>query len=152
MGCGGGVVVCEGVWRCVVGCSIPLHIMKSNQRKHMLLAIFHCNCIVFPPSLISCSFRLKMTSYESSYLCANAIVCLLPCHIHPRCIYLKPLLCLCVGSSVSCKYSSTSGDLVFGPANLGNDAIQSFIHKHNCNSCCEKLGLSGESVCVCVCV
>ncbi|XP_031426109.1 transient receptor potential cation channel subfamily M member 6 isoform X2 [Clupea harengus] len=37
---------------------------------------------------------------------------------------------------------STSGDLVFGPANLGNDAIQSFIHKHNCNSCCEKLGLS----------
>ncbi|XP_062874411.1 transient receptor potential cation channel subfamily M member 6 [Trichomycterus rosablanca] len=37
---------------------------------------------------------------------------------------------------------SSSGDLVFGPANLGEDAIQSFVLKHTCNSCCEKLGLS----------
>ncbi|XP_076125651.1 transient receptor potential cation channel subfamily M member 6 [Alosa pseudoharengus] len=37
---------------------------------------------------------------------------------------------------------SASGDMVFGPANLGSDAIQSFIRKHNCNSSCEKLGLS----------
>ncbi|XP_023659018.1 transient receptor potential cation channel subfamily M member 6 isoform X1 [Paramormyrops kingsleyae] len=34
------------------------------------------------------------------------------------------------------------GDLVFGPANLGNDAIQSFIQNHACNSCCRKLQLS----------
>ncbi|XP_062399848.1 transient receptor potential cation channel subfamily M member 6 [Sardina pilchardus] len=37
---------------------------------------------------------------------------------------------------------SSSADMVFGPANLGSDAIQSFIRKHNCNSSCEKLGLS----------
>ncbi|XP_076855162.1 transient receptor potential cation channel subfamily M member 6 isoform X2 [Brachyhypopomus gauderio] len=39
---------------------------------------------------------------------------------------------------------SSSGDLVFGPANLGNDAIHRFILKHTCNSCCRRLGLSGE--------
>ncbi|KAI4877087.1 hypothetical protein NFI96_031419, partial [Prochilodus magdalenae] len=39
---------------------------------------------------------------------------------------------------------SSSDDLVFGPANLGDDAIQSFILKHTCNSCCERLGLSSE--------
>uniref|UniRef100_A0AAY5F0L7 non-specific serine/threonine protein kinase n=1 Tax=Electrophorus electricus TaxID=8005 RepID=A0AAY5F0L7_ELEEL len=39
---------------------------------------------------------------------------------------------------------SSSEDLVFGPANLGNDAIHHFILKHTCNSCCGKLGLSGE--------
>ncbi|KAL6465938.1 hypothetical protein MHYP_G00260710 [Metynnis hypsauchen] len=37
---------------------------------------------------------------------------------------------------------SSSEDLVFGPANLGEDAIQSFILKHTCNSCCRRLGLS----------
>ncbi|XP_072520760.1 transient receptor potential cation channel subfamily M member 6 [Salminus brasiliensis] len=37
---------------------------------------------------------------------------------------------------------SSSEDLVFGPANLGDDAIQSFVLKHTCNSCCERLGLS----------
>uniref|UniRef100_A0AAR2L869 non-specific serine/threonine protein kinase n=1 Tax=Pygocentrus nattereri TaxID=42514 RepID=A0AAR2L869_PYGNA len=37
---------------------------------------------------------------------------------------------------------SSSEDLVFGPANLGDDAVQSFILKHTCNSCCRRLGLS----------
>ncbi|KAI7813574.1 transient receptor potential melastatin 6, partial [Triplophysa rosa] len=37
---------------------------------------------------------------------------------------------------------SLSGDMAFGPANLGDDAIQSFVVKHTCNSCCKKLGLS----------
>uniref|UniRef100_A0A8C2PVS2 non-specific serine/threonine protein kinase n=1 Tax=Cyprinus carpio TaxID=7962 RepID=A0A8C2PVS2_CYPCA len=39
---------------------------------------------------------------------------------------------------------SSSGEMAFGPANLGDDAIQSFVIKHTCNSCCKKLGLSGE--------
>ncbi|XP_067261943.1 transient receptor potential cation channel subfamily M member 6 isoform X2 [Chanodichthys erythropterus] len=37
---------------------------------------------------------------------------------------------------------SSSGEMAFGPANLGDDAIQSFVLKHTCNSCCKKLGLS----------
>uniref|UniRef100_H0YR92 non-specific serine/threonine protein kinase n=1 Tax=Taeniopygia guttata TaxID=59729 RepID=H0YR92_TAEGU len=32
-----------------------------------------------------------------------------------------------------------SGKMVFGPANLGEDAIRNFIAKHHCNSCCRKL-------------
>uniref|UniRef100_A0A672R4T7 non-specific serine/threonine protein kinase n=1 Tax=Sinocyclocheilus grahami TaxID=75366 RepID=A0A672R4T7_SINGR len=39
---------------------------------------------------------------------------------------------------------SSSEEMAFGPANLGDDAIQSFVIKHTCNSCCKKLGLSGE--------
>ncbi|KAI1900036.1 hypothetical protein AGOR_G00045870 [Albula goreensis] len=34
------------------------------------------------------------------------------------------------------------GDMVFGPDNHGDRAIQSFIQKHTCNTCCAKLGLS----------
>uniref|UniRef100_A0A8C3ENR6 non-specific serine/threonine protein kinase n=1 Tax=Corvus moneduloides TaxID=1196302 RepID=A0A8C3ENR6_CORMO len=34
-----------------------------------------------------------------------------------------------------------SGKMVFGPANLGEDAIRNFIAKHHCNSCCRKLKL-----------
>ncbi|KAM7330001.1 hypothetical protein ACRRTK_011614 [Alexandromys fortis] len=34
-----------------------------------------------------------------------------------------------------------SRGMVFGPANLGEDAIRNFIAKHRCNSCCEKLRL-----------
>uniref|UniRef100_A0A669Q999 non-specific serine/threonine protein kinase n=1 Tax=Phasianus colchicus TaxID=9054 RepID=A0A669Q999_PHACC len=30
-----------------------------------------------------------------------------------------------------------SGKMVFGPANLGEDAIRNFIAKHHCNSCCK---------------
>ncbi|XP_051551691.1 transient receptor potential cation channel subfamily M member 6-like isoform X1 [Myxocyprinus asiaticus] len=37
---------------------------------------------------------------------------------------------------------SSSGEMAFGPANLGDYAIQSFVLKHTCNSCCKKLGLS----------
>uniref|UniRef100_A0A8C8K5N5 non-specific serine/threonine protein kinase n=1 Tax=Oncorhynchus tshawytscha TaxID=74940 RepID=A0A8C8K5N5_ONCTS len=37
-----------------------------------------------------------------------------------------------------------SDDMVFGPSNLGDAAIHSFVNKHTCNSCCENLGLSGE--------
>ncbi|XP_064152894.1 transient receptor potential cation channel subfamily M member 6 isoform X2 [Anguilla rostrata] len=37
---------------------------------------------------------------------------------------------------------SSPGDLVFGPANLGDDAIHSFVLKHTCNACCAKLCLS----------
>uniref|UniRef100_A0A8C7I0K1 non-specific serine/threonine protein kinase n=1 Tax=Oncorhynchus kisutch TaxID=8019 RepID=A0A8C7I0K1_ONCKI len=39
---------------------------------------------------------------------------------------------------------SLTGDMVFGPANLGDTAIQSFVLKHTCNSCCKNLGLSGK--------
>ncbi|KAM9207060.1 transient receptor potential cation channel subfamily M member 6 [Dugong dugon] len=34
-----------------------------------------------------------------------------------------------------------SGGMVFGPANLGEEAIRNFIAKHRCNSCCRKLKL-----------
>uniref|UniRef100_H3BVY3 non-specific serine/threonine protein kinase n=1 Tax=Tetraodon nigroviridis TaxID=99883 RepID=H3BVY3_TETNG len=34
-----------------------------------------------------------------------------------------------------------SCDMIFGPANLGDDAIRNFRAKHNCNSCCRKLKL-----------
>ncbi|XP_012972837.1 transient receptor potential cation channel subfamily M member 6 [Mesocricetus auratus] len=34
-----------------------------------------------------------------------------------------------------------SRGMVFGPANLGEDAIRNFIAKHHCNSCCGKLRL-----------
>ncbi|EMP29147.1 Transient receptor potential cation channel subfamily M member 7, partial [Chelonia mydas] len=36
-----------------------------------------------------------------------------------------------------------SYDMVFGPANLGEDAIKNFRAKHHCNSCCRKLKLPG---------
>ncbi|CAL9701976.1 unnamed protein product [Knipowitschia caucasica] len=34
-----------------------------------------------------------------------------------------------------------SYDMIFGPANLGDDAIRNFRAKHHCNSCCRKLRL-----------
>ncbi|XP_026878579.2 transient receptor potential cation channel subfamily M member 7 isoform X1 [Electrophorus electricus] len=37
--------------------------------------------------------------------------------------------------------SFRSYDMVFGPANLGDDAIRNFRTKHHCNSCCRKLKL-----------
>uniref|UniRef100_A0A8C3Y461 non-specific serine/threonine protein kinase n=1 Tax=Catharus ustulatus TaxID=91951 RepID=A0A8C3Y461_CATUS len=37
-----------------------------------------------------------------------------------------------------------SRKMVFGPANLGEDAIRNFIAKHRCNSCCRKLKLPGK--------
>ncbi|KAF4074612.1 hypothetical protein AMELA_G00241320 [Ameiurus melas] len=33
-------------------------------------------------------------------------------------------------------------DLPFGSTNLDDDAVRSFVLKHTCNSCCEKLGLT----------
>ncbi|KAL7980079.1 hypothetical protein Chor_001347 [Crotalus horridus] len=41
----------------------------------------------------------------------------------------------------SIPYSPRSSDMVFGPANLGEDAIKNFRAKHHCNSCCRKLKL-----------
>uniref|UniRef100_A0A8D0ARD6 non-specific serine/threonine protein kinase n=1 Tax=Sander lucioperca TaxID=283035 RepID=A0A8D0ARD6_SANLU len=38
-----------------------------------------------------------------------------------------------------------SYDMIFGPANLGDDAIRNFRAKHHCNSCCRKLKLPGEA-------
>lgn len=36
--------------------------------------------------------------------------------------------------------------MVFGPANLGDDAIKNFRAKHHCNSCCRKLKLPGKCI------
>uniref|UniRef100_A0A4W5L673 non-specific serine/threonine protein kinase n=1 Tax=Hucho hucho TaxID=62062 RepID=A0A4W5L673_9TELE len=47
-------------------------------------------------------------------------------------------------SVIRAEDKSSSDDMVFGPANLGDAAIHSFVIKHTCNSCCENLGLSGE--------
>ncbi|XP_025775002.1 transient receptor potential cation channel subfamily M member 7 [Puma concolor] len=38
-----------------------------------------------------------------------------------------------------------SCDMVFGPANLGEDAIKNFRAKHHCNSCCRKLKLPARN-------
>uniref|UniRef100_A0A4W3JCB6 non-specific serine/threonine protein kinase n=1 Tax=Callorhinchus milii TaxID=7868 RepID=A0A4W3JCB6_CALMI len=38
----------------------------------------------------------------------------------------------------------TSRGMVFGPANLGEDAMRNFTIKHHCNSCCRKLKLPAE--------
>ncbi|KAK5915043.1 hypothetical protein CesoFtcFv8_000677 [Champsocephalus esox] len=38
-------------------------------------------------------------------------------------------------------YYERSYDMIFGPANLGDDAIRNFRAKHHCNSCCRKLKL-----------
>uniref|UniRef100_A0A8C7CLY0 non-specific serine/threonine protein kinase n=1 Tax=Oncorhynchus kisutch TaxID=8019 RepID=A0A8C7CLY0_ONCKI len=43
-----------------------------------------------------------------------------------------------------------SDDMVFGPSNLGDAAIHTFVNKHTCNSCCENLGLSVDFLRVCV--
>uniref|UniRef100_A0A671YEM5 non-specific serine/threonine protein kinase n=1 Tax=Sparus aurata TaxID=8175 RepID=A0A671YEM5_SPAAU len=37
-----------------------------------------------------------------------------------------------------------SYNMIFGPANLGENAISNFCAKHHCNSCCQKLKLPGE--------
>lgn len=34
-----------------------------------------------------------------------------------------------------------SQDMIFGPANLGDDAIKNFCTKHQCNTCCRYLKL-----------
>uniref|UniRef100_A0AAY5L9E7 non-specific serine/threonine protein kinase n=1 Tax=Esox lucius TaxID=8010 RepID=A0AAY5L9E7_ESOLU len=39
------------------------------------------------------------------------------------------------------KSGEKSYDMIFGPANLGDDAIRNFRAKHHCNSCCRKLKL-----------
>ncbi|KAK1806892.1 hypothetical protein P4O66_005375, partial [Electrophorus voltai] len=62
----------------------------------------------------------------------------------PKAAVLSATLRMSVNSVLPPGSSSSSEDLVFGPANLGNDAIHHFILKHTCNSCCGKLGLSGE--------
>ncbi|KAE8633107.1 hypothetical protein XENTR_v10001784 [Xenopus tropicalis] len=36
-----------------------------------------------------------------------------------------------------------SRGMVFGPANLGEDALTNYVSKHRCNSCCRKLKLLG---------
>lgn len=43
-----------------------------------------------------------------------------------------------------CPLFLRSYDMVFGPANLGEDAIKNFRAKHHCNSCCRKLKLPGK--------
>uniref|UniRef100_A0AAY5EAY3 non-specific serine/threonine protein kinase n=1 Tax=Electrophorus electricus TaxID=8005 RepID=A0AAY5EAY3_ELEEL len=51
--------------------------------------------------------------------------------------------------SLNALNSFRSYDMVFGPANLGDDAIRNFRTKHHCNSCCRKLKLP---VCVLPCM
>ncbi|XP_036390403.1 transient receptor potential cation channel subfamily M member 7-like [Megalops cyprinoides] len=43
--------------------------------------------------------------------------------------------------SVIKRGENESYDMIFGPANLGDDAIRNFRAKHHCNSCCRKLKL-----------
>uniref|UniRef100_A0A672NVL3 non-specific serine/threonine protein kinase n=1 Tax=Sinocyclocheilus grahami TaxID=75366 RepID=A0A672NVL3_SINGR len=47
-------------------------------------------------------------------------------------------LCL---TQISSSAFQQSYDMIFGPANLGDDAIRNFRSKHHCNSCCRKLKL-----------
>ncbi|XP_064169328.1 transient receptor potential cation channel subfamily M member 7-like isoform X2 [Anguilla rostrata] len=43
--------------------------------------------------------------------------------------------------SVITRGENESYEMIFGPANLGDDAIRNFREKHHCNSCCRKLHL-----------
>ncbi|XP_076020867.1 transient receptor potential cation channel subfamily M member 6 [Genypterus blacodes] len=38
--------------------------------------------------------------------------------------------------------SGSRGEMLFGPDNLGGAAIKGFLHKHTCNACCHRLGLT----------
>ncbi|XP_077376929.1 transient receptor potential cation channel subfamily M member 6 isoform X2 [Festucalex cinctus] len=39
-------------------------------------------------------------------------------------------------------HSSSMGEMLFGPDNLGDSAINAFLQKHTCRACCNALGLS----------
>ncbi|XP_061078550.1 transient receptor potential cation channel subfamily M member 7-like [Conger conger] len=43
--------------------------------------------------------------------------------------------------SVITRGENESYEMIFGPANLGDDAIRNFREKHHCNACCRKLHL-----------
>ncbi|KAJ8393101.1 hypothetical protein AAFF_G00067840 [Aldrovandia affinis] len=43
--------------------------------------------------------------------------------------------------SVITRGENESYEMIFGPANLGEDAIRNFREKHHCNTCCRKLHL-----------
>ena len=43
------------------------------------------------------------------------------------------------------RFGATDGEMMFGPDNLGDAAINRFLLKHACNASCHRLGLSGES-------
>uniref|UniRef100_A0A096MCA3 non-specific serine/threonine protein kinase n=1 Tax=Poecilia formosa TaxID=48698 RepID=A0A096MCA3_POEFO len=40
--------------------------------------------------------------------------------------------------------SCSRGEVLFGPDNLGDAAINGFLQKHSCNLCCHRLGLKGQ--------
>ncbi|XP_031755066.1 transient receptor potential cation channel subfamily M member 7 isoform X12 [Xenopus tropicalis] len=44
--------------------------------------------------------------------------------------------------SVIKAWGRRSQDMIFGPANLGEDAIKNFCSKHQCNTCCRNLKLT----------
>ncbi|KAM9823037.1 transient receptor potential cation channel subfamily M member 6 isoform 1-T1 [Syngnathus typhle] len=39
-------------------------------------------------------------------------------------------------------HSNSMGEMLFGPDNLGESAINAFLQKHSCDACCHTLGLS----------
>nr|XP_057925954.1 transient receptor potential cation channel subfamily M member 6 isoform X2 [Doryrhamphus excisus] len=43
------------------------------------------------------------------------------------------------------KLSGSMGEMLFGPDNLGDSAINAFVQKHSCSACCHILGLSDFS-------
>ncbi|XP_071780163.2 transient receptor potential cation channel subfamily M member 6 [Centroberyx gerrardi] len=45
-------------------------------------------------------------------------------------------------SVIMAEDQSSSGEMPFGPDNLGNAAINGFLLKHTCNACCHTLGLA----------
>ncbi|KAI3372384.1 hypothetical protein L3Q82_022882, partial [Scortum barcoo] len=44
--------------------------------------------------------------------------------------------------------SGSRGEMLFGPDNLGDAAINGFLQKHSCGACCRRLGLTGQKRCV----
>uniref|UniRef100_A0A673CDW4 non-specific serine/threonine protein kinase n=1 Tax=Sphaeramia orbicularis TaxID=375764 RepID=A0A673CDW4_9TELE len=40
--------------------------------------------------------------------------------------------------------SGSRVEMLFGPDNLGDTAINGFLQKHSCNTCCRRLGLAGQ--------
>ncbi|XP_063753308.1 transient receptor potential cation channel subfamily M member 6 isoform X2 [Eleginops maclovinus] len=44
--------------------------------------------------------------------------------------------------------SGSRDEMLFGPDNLGDDAISGFLQKHSCGACCRKLGLADLRKCL----
>lgn len=65
---------------------------------------------------------------------------------------MKHLSCLYSRTVSDPVCSGSRGEMLFGPDNLGDAAINGFLQKHSCSACCRRLGLEGQKCTKSVCV